>query len=67
LFSNTARAHQFGRTDDWVVIASDSRDGDGQWTVVTARTGSLQGRRVVRGREDECARLEGWRDAAGAL
>jgi hypothetical protein len=55
LFSNTARAHQFGRTDDWVVIYRDDGDGDGggQWTVVTARTGPRQGQRVVRGRETE--------------
>jgi putative hydrolase len=36
-----------------VVIRRD--DGEaGQWTVVTARYGPLQGRRVVRGREAEC-------------
>jgi putative hydrolase len=55
LFSNTARAHQLGRTADWVVIYRDDGDGDGQWTVVTARGGPLRDRRVVRGREDECA------------
>jgi hypothetical protein len=54
LFSNTARAHELGRTHDWVVIAY-SRDGDeGQCTVVTETQGPLQGRRVVRGREAEC-------------
>lgn len=56
LFSNTARAHQLGRTGDWVVIYSDRDDGDGQWTVITARTGPLEGRRIVRGREAECLR-----------
>jgi hypothetical protein len=54
LFSNTARAHEFGTTHDWVVIYRDDRGGDGQWTVVTARLGPLRGRRVVRGREREC-------------
>lgn len=55
LFSNTARAHELGRTRDWVVIFYE-RDGDeGQCTVVTERTGVLRGRRVVRGRETECA------------
>ena len=52
LFSNTARAHELGTTHDWVVIY---RDGDGQWTVVTALFGDLKGRRIVRGREAECA------------
>lgn len=56
LFSNTARAHQLGRTGDWVVIYCDRGDGDGQWTVVTAHAGPLAGHRVVRGREAECLR-----------
>lgn len=55
LYSNTARAHELGMTRDWVVIYRDDRDGDGQWTVVTSRLGPLQGRRIVRGREQECA------------
>jgi Holliday junction resolvasome RuvABC DNA-binding subunit len=38
LFSNTARAHQLGRTRDWVVIYRDDDAGRGQWTVVTARS-----------------------------
>jgi putative hydrolase len=53
VFSNTARAHQLGRTGDWVVIFRDGADGNGQWTVVTDRTGGRQGQRVVRGREEE--------------
>lgn len=55
LFSNTARAHELGATNDWVVIYRDDQDGAGQWTVVTARFGALQGKRIVRGREQECA------------
>jgi len=56
LFSNTQRAHELGRTRDWVVIYFH-RDGDhGQATVVTARTGRLRDLRVVRGREVECRR-----------
>ena len=63
LFSNTARAHELGATQDWVVIyrddgdgseGSEGSDGSGQWTVVTARSGRLGGKRVVRGREREC-------------
>jgi len=54
LFSNTARAHQFGRTYDWVVIYfhTDS-EPEGQCTVVTEHHGPAEGRRVVRGREAE--------------
>lgn len=55
LFSNTAQAHQLQTQHDWVVIFRDDHDGDGQWTVVTARSGPLLGRRVVRGREAECS------------
>jgi putative hydrolase len=56
LFSNTARAHQAGRTRDWVVVYFHSAtEPENQRTVVTERHGPLAGRRVVRGRERECA------------
>lgn len=54
LFSNTAKAHKRNATREWVVIYFDGRKGSGQNTVVTARRGPLQGRRIVRGRELEC-------------
>lgn len=55
MFSNTERAHQLGRTRDWVVIYfSDSSHHQHQRTVVTETRGPLAGQRVVRGREDEC-------------
>jgi putative hydrolase len=55
LFSNTARAHELGRTHDWVVLYFHTdRESEGQRTVVTESRGPLQGRRVVRGREAEC-------------
>ena len=55
LYSNTARAHQLGHTADWVVIYFyGDHHLEGQHTVVTETHGSLQGRRVVRGRETEC-------------
>jgi hypothetical protein len=55
LFSNTPRAHELGRTRDWVVAYVDGAGGERQYTVVTARgRGPLAGRRVVRGREPEC-------------
>jgi putative hydrolase len=56
MFSNTARAHRLHTTADWVVIYRDHGTATGQWTVVTGSSGLLRGRRVVRGREDECAR-----------
>ncbi|MFY0312062.1 DNA-binding protein [Leisingera sp. D0M16] len=57
LFSNSARAHALGRTADWVLLFCHYEDEpEMQFTVVTQRQGSLEGRRVVRGRESECAR-----------
>lgn len=54
VFSNTARAHQLGRTRDWVVIYYDGGSGERQCTVITAQRGPLEGERIVRGREAEC-------------
>jgi NAD-dependent DNA ligase len=61
LYSNTARAHELDKTHDWVVIyfapADSGRDGEeDQVTVVTETRGPLQGKRVVRGREEACRR-----------
>lgn len=54
-YSNTARAHELGAINDWVVIYSNRADGaETQATVVTQRSGPLRGKRVVRGREQEC-------------
>jgi hypothetical protein len=58
MFSNTELAHRLGRINDWVVIYFHEDHGpEGQATVVTERRGRLRGRRVVRGRERECAEL----------
>lgn len=55
MYSNTARAHELGRVRDWVVIyVEDQAHRESQCTVVTPARGLLAGRRVVRGREDEC-------------
>jgi putative hydrolase len=54
LFSNTARAHQMEKTRDWVVLYYDGPDGEQQHTVITSQQGPLLGKRIVRGREDEC-------------
>jgi DNA polymerase (family X) len=55
LFSNTALAHELGKTNDWVVLYYDGGEGEKQCTVVTAKQGPLAGSRVVRGRETESA------------
>ncbi len=54
MYSNSARAHELGKTKDWVIIYFE-RDGDeNQCTAVTERSGILKGWRVIRGRESEC-------------
>ena len=55
LYSNTAHAHQLGRSRDWVVLYFDGESSpERQCTVITAEHGALRGRRIVRGREAEC-------------
>jgi hypothetical protein len=54
LFSNTQRAHEMGRTRDWVILYYDGDAGERQCTVITAEWGPMRGRRIVRGREAEC-------------
>ncbi len=57
LYSNTARAHQLNKSRDWVVIhVTHELEPDWQCTVVTETRGPLKGRRVIRGREEECER-----------
>ena len=67
LYSNTARAHELGRTRDWVVIYLDDGTHEQQWTVVTERRGGLRGKRVVRGREPECGREYGGDGFSGGV
>ena len=56
LYSNTARAHELNKTDDWVVLYYERDGEEDQGTVVTETRGPLEGKRVVRGREAECRR-----------
>lgn len=53
LYSNTARAHELGKTHDWVVVYYEKVDGKvsrhGQCTIVTETHGAHRGDRVVRG------------------
>lgn len=63
LFSNTARAHELGKTRDWVVIYYEKDGHENQHTVVTEPHGLMKGRRVVRGREKECLAYYAEREA----
>jgi DNA polymerase (family 10) len=54
LYSNTARAHELGRVRDWVVLYYDGGFDERQATVITSHRGALAGKRIVRGREQEC-------------
>lgn len=54
LYSNTKRAHELNKTHDWVVIYYEREGHKGQVTVVTETSGSLEGKRVVRGHEQAC-------------
>jgi hypothetical protein len=56
LYSNTKRAHELGKTHDWVVLYYERNGEEDQATVVTETHGPLEGKRVVRGREAECRR-----------
>lgn len=58
MWSNTARAHELGKTRDWLVVYF-RKDGqpEGRCTIVTETRGPLAGQRVVRGREAECEAL----------
>lgn len=64
VFSNTAHAHELGRTQDWVVLYYEGSEGSGQFTVVTGKQGPLNGKRIVRGRERECVEYYERRRAA---
>ena len=57
LFSNTARAHRLGKTDDWVVIYAE-REGEQDQSTVVSQGASGSRRRVVRGREQDAGERE---------
>ncbi len=54
LFSNTAKAHELGTVEDWVVLYYDGGYTERQATVITSKRGEMEGLRIVRGREPEC-------------
>lgn len=52
LYSNTARAHELGKTHDWVVVYYEKMGESGysgQCTIVTETHGAHRGDRVIRG------------------
>lgn len=55
LFSNSALANRLMKTRDWVILYYDDDHGERQCTVVTARNAPFEGKRIVRGREADCA------------
>jgi DNA polymerase (family X) len=55
LFSNSALAHQLKKTRDWVILYYDDGHGERQCTVITSRQTPFSGKRIVRGREEDCA------------
>ena len=60
LYSNTARAHELDRVEDWEVLYFHlSGKPEMQRTVVTEKRGALRGKRVVCGREAECRQRYG--------
>ncbi len=50
----TLRAHEQGKTHDWVVLFCDNGDIEHRFTVITSEFGRLEGQRIVAGREAEC-------------
>jgi DNA polymerase (family X) len=59
LYSNTAMAHRLGKSHDWVVVYFERDGAKGQCTIVTETAGAMANRRVIRGREAECAKHYG--------
>lgn len=55
LFSNSALAHQLKKTQDWVILYYDDDHGERQCTVITSHQAPFSGKRIVRGREEDCA------------
>ena len=53
-FCRRALAHRLRQTRDWVSIRFESAHCQGERLVATETEGDLAGRRVVRGREQEC-------------
>jgi DNA polymerase (family X) len=55
LFSNSALAHQLKKTQDWVILYYDDGHGERQCTMISSHQAPFNGKRIVRGREEDCA------------
>jgi len=55
LFSNSPLAHELKKTRNWVILYYDDSHAERQCTVMTGRNAPFTGKRIVRGRERECA------------
>jgi putative hydrolase len=55
MYSNSPLAHQLKKTRDWVILYDDDGHAEHQCTVVTGRNEPFTKKRIVRGREAECA------------
>ncbi len=55
MFSNTALAHRLKKTQDWGLLYYDDDDGERQCTMITSHQTPFSGKRIVRGREEDCA------------
>jgi putative hydrolase len=67
MFSNSALAHQLKKTRDWVILYYDDDHGERQCTVVTGRSAPFTGKRIVRGREADCASYYHSHEAGAAV
>jgi DNA polymerase (family X) len=67
MFSNSALAHQLKKTRDWVLLYYDDDHGERQCTVVTGRSAPFTGKRIVRGREADCASYYHSHEAGAAV
>jgi hypothetical protein len=63
LFSNSALAHRLKKTQDWVLLYYDDDHGERQCTVITSHQAPFSGKRIVRGREEDCAAYHQSREA----
>ncbi len=65
LFSNSPMAHRLKKTRDWVILYYDDDHTEHQCTVVTGRDVLFRGKRIVRGREVDCAAYYGGHSSKG--
>lgn len=54
MFANTTVAHRADHVRDWVVVVCANDGHERQYTIVTGQAPPYAGRRIVRGREQEC-------------